>query len=103
MRFPKKVEDATVEYRVSQDVLGQFIAAMCESSGKVSVNELYNAFKLWAEQSRERHSLTLRKFGDELTKRKDCNVFRGSIRGHSYFHGISLRPSAGASTYVEAL
>jgi putative DNA primase/helicase len=46
MRFPIKVEEATVEYRVSQDVLGQFIAAMCESSGKVSVNDLYNAFKL---------------------------------------------------------
>ncbi len=64
---------------------------MCELSDKVLVNDLYSAFKFWAEQSRERHSLTLRKFGDELTKRNDCNVFRGSIQGNSYYHGISLR------------
>jgi hypothetical protein len=45
----------------------------------------------------------MRKFGDELIKRKDCNVFRGSIQGNSYFHGISLRLSADRGPYAEAL
>ncbi len=92
MHYPEIVERATSEYRISQDVVGQFIAAKCTLSGKTQVTDLYSAFKLWAEASRERHSLTLRKFGDELVKRE--GIFRSKDGNGSWFQGISLTLSA---------
>jgi P4 family phage/plasmid primase-like protien len=91
MSYPEIVNNATAEYRVSQDVVGQFIAARCNLNGKIGVTELYNAFKVWAEQSRERHNLTLRKFGDELVKRD--GIFRAQHKQGSLFQGISLQIS----------
>ncbi len=92
MTYPAIVEQATSEYRISQDIVGQFIHAKCELSGKIPVSELYSTFKIWAEQTRERHNLTLRKFGDELVKR--TLIFRTNFGDGSYFQGISLRQSA---------
>lgn len=92
MTYPKIVEQATSEYRSSQDIVGQFVNAKCDLTGKIQVTDLYNAFKDWAEQSRERHSLTCRKFGDEVVKRE--GIFRKPGREGTYLHGISLRLSA---------
>jgi phage/plasmid-associated DNA primase len=91
MTYPEIVEKATSEYRISQDIVGQFINAKCELTGKIQVSDLYGAFKLWAEQSRERHNLTLRKFGDEVVKRE--GIFRNKEKDGTYLHGISLRLS----------
>jgi len=93
MTYPEIVERATSEYRISQDIVGQFVNAKCELTGKIQVSDLYDAFKLWAEQSRERHNLTNRKFGDELVKRE--GIFRNKEKDATYFHGLSLRLSAG--------
>jgi P4 family phage/plasmid primase-like protien len=95
MVYPQKVEDATAEYRVSQDVLGQFISAKCVVGGdsRINVTELFTAFKLWAEVSRERHNFSVRKFGDELCKRTDCNVFRSKSGGNTVLNGIKLASS----------
>lgn len=92
MTYPEIVEKATSEYRVSQDIVGQFLSAKCQLTGKISVTDLYNAFKLWAESERERHSLTLRKFGDELVKRE--GIFRSKDGRGSFFNGVSLTLSA---------
>ena len=89
MHFPAIVDNATAEYRISQDVVGQFISARCNLSGKVTVAELYSAFKIWAELSRERHNLTLRKFGDELVKH--AGICRAKDKNGSLFQGISLQ------------
>jgi putative DNA primase/helicase len=89
MHYPEIVDNATAEYHISQDVVGQFISARCNLGGKVSVTELYSAFKIWAEQSRERHNLTLRKFGDELVKHS--GICRAQDKNGSLFQGISLQ------------
>jgi putative DNA primase/helicase len=92
MTYPEIVEKATSEYRISQDIVGQFINTKCELAGKIQVSDLYSSFKFWAEQSRERHNLTLRKFGDEVVKRE--GIFRNKEKDATYFHGVSLRLSA---------
>jgi putative DNA primase/helicase len=99
MSYPGVVESATAEYRISQDVVGQFISARCNLSGKVGVTDLYNAFKMWAEQSRERHNLTLRKFGAELVKHD--GIYRAQDKQGSLFQGISLHISAADRTLNE--
>ena len=99
MQFPAIVDNATAEYRISQDVVGQFISARCNLSGKVGVTDLYSAFKIWAEQSRERHNLTLRKFGDELVKH--AGISRTQDKNGSSFQGISLQISSSDRTLDE--
>jgi phage/plasmid-associated DNA primase len=91
MSYPEIVNNATAEYRVSQDVVGQFIGARCSLNGEVGITEVYNAFKMWAEQSRERHNLTLPKFGDELVKHD--GIYRAQHKQGSLFQGISLQIS----------
>jgi putative DNA primase/helicase len=99
MHFPAIVDNATAEYRISQDVVGQFMSARCNLSGKVTVADLYSAFTIWAEQSRERHNLTLRKFGDELVKH--AGICRAQDKNGSLFQGISLQISPEERTLTE--
>lgn len=101
MTYPVIVEQATSEYRTSQDIVGQFINTKCELTGKIQVSDLYDVFIRWAEQSRERHNLTLRKFGDELVKRE--GIFRNRERDATYIHGISVRLSETDKTFNEML
>jgi len=91
MQYPKKIEDATQEYRVSQDVIGQFLQTKCVLGPdyKIAVADLFTSFKLWADASRERHNFSVRSFGDSLCKRNDCNIFRSKSNGTTFLNGIA--------------
>ena len=55
MQYPQKVEVAMSQYRESQDVIAQFIAAKCvwDVNAEVRFSELYSAYKDWADAARE--------------------------------------------------
>jgi hypothetical protein len=63
MQYPQKVEVATSQYRESQDVIAQFVAAKCvlDVNAEVRFSELYSAYKYWADASRE-YMMPARKF-----------------------------------------
>jgi P4 family phage/plasmid primase-like protien len=91
MQYPKKIEEATQEYRVSQDVIGQFLQTKCALGPdyKIAVADLFTSFKLWADASRERHNFSVRSFGDSLCKRNDFNIFRSKSNGTAFLNGIA--------------
>jgi putative DNA primase/helicase len=55
LQEPAVVKDATKEYRADQDVIGHFLDARCakEAGLESPARELYQAYKLWAEQTGE--------------------------------------------------
>ena len=81
MQYPEKVEVATSQYRESQDVIAQFIAAKCvlDVNAEVRFAELYSAYKYWADASRE-YMMPARKFSDALKKREGVQA-RGKMDG----------------------
>jgi len=93
MQYPLKVESATSQYRESQDVIAQFIAAKCvlDVNAEVRFSELYSAYKYWADTSRE-YIMAARKFSDSLKKREDVQA-RGKMDG-TWYTGIALIASA---------
>jgi putative DNA primase/helicase len=93
MQYPPKVEAATSQYRESQDVIAQFIAAKCvlDVNAEVRFSELYSAYKDWADAARE-YMMPARKFSDALKKRDGVQA-RGKMDG-TWYTGIALIASA---------
>jgi putative DNA primase/helicase len=86
---PKKVIDATFDYRRSSDVLGQFIAEECVigDNRTASTRHLYERYTAWCEDGRM-HAMPMNKFGQALEERG----FAGYSRGHektSFRRGIA--------------
>ena len=94
MMYPAKVREATSQYRESQDLIGQFIAAKCVLSphAETRFTELYEAYKLWADAARE-FKMPARKFAEALKKREGLEKKRKE--GQVYYVGIGLRDSEG--------
>ena len=86
MMYPGKVNQATSQYKESQDIIGQFITAKCvlNEHAETKCTTIYQAYKLWAEANRE-YVLKERQFSDAMKKRqgitmkrkKDCNWYIG--------------------------
>ena len=93
MQYPQKVEAATSQYRESQDVIAQFIAAKCvlDVNAEVRFSELYSAYKYWADAARE-YKMPERKFSDSLKKRESVRA-RRKMDG-TWYTGIGLIASA---------
>ena len=93
MQYPQKVEAATSQYRESQDVIAQFIAAKCvlNPNAEVRISELYSAYKYWADAARE-FKMRERKFSDSLKKREGVQSTR-KMDG-TWYTGIGLIASA---------
>jgi len=70
LMYPEKVNAATKQYRDSQDIIGQFIAARCVNNPEASIkaSELYTSFRNWAESAKE-FVMKERQFGDAMKKR----------------------------------
>ena len=82
MQYPQKVEAATCQYRESQDVIAQFIAAKCvlDMNAEVRFSELYSAYKYWADAARE-YKMPEHNFSDSLpTLLRSARVFRPGAR-----------------------
>lgn len=68
LRPPAKVQAATQAYRDEMDVFGPFIAERCviHRAADVRANDLWNAYKLWCEESGTKEQ-TQTKFGKYLS------------------------------------
>lgn len=65
------VKDATSAYRTEQDILRPWIEACCvEEPGRVTpVGLLHGNYVAWAEEAKEKHPLSLVRFGQALDER----------------------------------
>jgi putative DNA primase/helicase len=75
---PKKVIEATKEYRSEQDVMGDFLDQCCNSfldhptlreQAREKASVLYSRYLEWCKENGEKKVLTNRKFGSELKSR----------------------------------
>jgi putative DNA primase/helicase len=90
LKPPKTVVTATEEYRQESDPLGQFIDACCTVGAGLSATfqELYNAYKKWAEAQgwREREILSVTAFG----RRMGDGFVGGKTKQGKFYSGIKL-------------
>jgi len=88
LQTPKKVEDATKEYRSEMDIIKSWKADCCEPTPGVGVTTatkgLYSSFKHWADVNGERYvmsnktfTIKLKEHGYVLTHTRDGNCFKG--------------------------
>jgi putative DNA primase/helicase len=93
MQYPEKVDVATSQYRESQDVIAQFIAAACvlDVNAELQFSELYASYKNWAEDARE-YVMPSRKFSEGLKKREGVQAKRKA--DGTWYTGVGLVASA---------
>ena len=85
---PAEVTDATEDYLLAQDTLGEWIAQACDTSdheAETPSSELYTAFHRWKERRGERAPSTVR-FSSQLQARFRKERRSGIVR----FQGIRL-------------
>jgi len=93
LQVPKKVAHATDKYREEMDTLSDFLADRCveHTGARVVVDELYRAYKNWAEESGER-PMSKRALGMRLSDRGFESGHDGKQRVR---HGIALQGLGG--------
>lgn len=71
---PESVKNASHDYRQSMDPLDAFVDEMCVSGAdySIKVRDLYDDYKIWAENSRE-YQMSMTKFGKEMSKKLPKN------------------------------
>jgi putative DNA primase/helicase len=85
MMYPDKVNAATQQYRESQDIVGQFLAAKCLVTpvASIRVSALYDLYKFWAEGAKEyivkesQFKDAMKKRGFEVKHKNDGSHFLG--------------------------
>lgn len=91
---PNAVRAATDEYRVEEDVLGQFLEARCElgEEHETAASILYEGYRNWAEAAGEA-TVTQTAFGRALRERGFAveKGTRGCQRGRKLWRGVGLR------------
>lgn len=94
--MPKKVEEATKEYRDEMDVVQSFCKDCVKKrpTGKTRASEMYNAYKRWANNGNE-FMMSKNKFGLEMGKKYD----KRNVNGYIYYIGCELK-EADEQTYV---
>jgi putative DNA primase/helicase len=85
----EEVEQATVNYRSFQDVLGTFLRECCNQGPQYSATakNLYTVFQCWCDESGEKRPANQREFGRALTER---GLERYTDNGTKY-RGLGLR------------
>lgn len=88
--MPQAVKEATEEYKVEMDILGQFLEEAMEESKEDRVNSscLYQNYCEWADKNNV-YKMTLTKFGLEVSKRYNKVKSNGLI----YYEGITFKSS----------
>ncbi len=78
---PALIAEATQEYREEQDILGVFLAEMCEENAgaKVKVAAIYEAYKLWCKDNTV-YTHSGIKFGKSLSERGFGTGTPGGVR-----------------------
>ncbi len=93
---PKIVTDATKEYLDAEDSVGLWLEDCCELDGTAftSSKNLFNSWKLWAEESGE-YVGSINKLSERLTTKNLTKDRVGQVRG---FKGIKLKLGIGTWT-----
>lgn len=94
--LPKKIEDATKEYRDEMDIIRSFCkdCVKMRPESKTRASEMFNAYKRWATQGNER-MMSQSKFGIEMGKK----FKKQNINGYMYYIRCELK-DADEQTYV---
>ncbi len=90
LREPDQIRSATAAYKADMDVIGGFIGDECveHPDARVSVNELYESYKCWAEQHGE-FVKDSREFSTHMEER-GYEKKRSGPNGSTRWHGIGL-------------
>lgn len=90
LKPPAAVVNATAEYRWEMDVLGQFLDMCIERKPgeRLKVDDLYQTYKYWANQSGIDHAMTKQAFNKKLKERGFVN--RKANKGMYYWFDIAL-------------
>lgn len=85
------VEQATEQYRQSQDVVGQFLDEMCtvDADANVQASELFQAFSKWVADTHGLHHFTGRKMASALASKGIESRKFGKAQNRHYF-GLRL-------------
>lgn len=97
---PAVVQEATSEYRTSQDIIKAFLDARCTlaANARCKAGELYTSFKEWCEAVGERPK-SQTEFGERLAEQsRDYGIERKRSGGILYT-GVALRPQAPESPF----
>jgi putative DNA primase/helicase len=91
---PDSIQTATAEYRAEMDILSGFLEDRCiiQSSEKIAVGKLYEAFKIWADLACQ-ETVGKKIFGNLMRQKGFTQSKSGSIR---YWNGIKLNPEDNA-------
>jgi putative DNA primase/helicase len=94
---PKEVIGATTEYRAEQDILGDFIAEMCDEVADhvESAKNLYDAYRRWCDGNGERPE-TQKQFGMALAERGFERPRTSSAR---QYKGLKIREQQNTATW----
>ena len=87
---PPEVEAAVEEWRAESDHLEPFIDARCESGGSATGNELFKAYKKWAESVGEERILSQNEFGSKMGQR--AGIAKSHTDRGNVYAGIQLKP-----------
>ena len=81
LKMPNKLLEASKSYRTEMDVIEQFIAEKCvrDEKGKSSGKELYDAYKIWADDNNE-YKMDKNKFGKKLKDKFESRRYNDGIK-----------------------
>lgn len=86
---PHCVKQATEEYRIDEDVVGQFLqdCTVEDASGRVLISSLYEAYQAWASKGGIKRPDTARTLNRKLEERGNQRLMSG---GGRFWKGIAL-------------
>jgi putative DNA primase/helicase len=108
MDEPECVKAATDDYRIENDVLGQWIEQKCEIGPDYSANAtvLYRDYKAWlTENDNDKYPLSAKTFGIQLGERPGVTKSSGTAgddKGKIIYHGLRPIPCRLDKTMPEA-
>ena len=85
---PKKVEDATNEYKDNMDIIKAWSNDCCDLEGQGSAKTLYASFREWSQEGGENYIMTQRSFSLKL---QEHGFKKHHTRSGNFFIGIQLR------------
>ena len=83
---PEKVDLASKKYRKEEDSVGRFIADLCEEGGEAPAEQLYQNYKSWCEQVKDR-AMPLKHFRPDIEGR---GYERKHTKKGTVYQGIHL-------------
>jgi P4 family phage/plasmid primase-like protien len=89
LKTPRCVADATEEYRIEEDVIGQFLAERTEDDpqSRVLISSLYEAYQTWAITGGMKYPLTAQKLNKKFDERGMNRIKSGDGR---FWAGIAI-------------